>query len=86
MQAGIKGFRKEVAIDLFSKQSINRFAFDVELLYLAQKKGYTIGEIPAIVSEIHLYKSSKVNLVRDSVKMIMNLIQIKYNDISGLYE
>lgn len=86
MQAGIKGFRKDVAINLFEKQSIKRFCFDVELIYLAQKKGYTIGEIPVIVSPTHLGKNSKVNLVIDSLRMLQSLIQIKVNDYLGLYE
>jgi glycosyltransferase involved in cell wall biosynthesis len=86
MQAGIKGFRKDVAINLFEKQAIKRFCFDVELIYLAQKRGYTIGEIPAIVSTNHLGKTSKVNLVIDSLKMLQSLIQIKINDNLGLYE
>jgi dolichyl-phosphate beta-glucosyltransferase len=86
MQAGIKGFRKDVAINLFEKQAIKRFCFDVELIYLAQKRGDTIGEIPVIVSTTHLGKISKVNLVIDSLKMLQSLIQIKINDKLGLYE
>jgi glycosyltransferase involved in cell wall biosynthesis len=86
MQAGIKGFRKDVAINLFKNQTIKRFCFDVELIFLAQKRGYTIGEIPAIVSITHLEKTSKVNLSIDSLKMVQSLIQIKINDNLRLYE
>lgn len=86
MQAGLKGFRKDAAKNLFKKQTIRGFSFDVEIIYLAQKMGYSIGEIPAIVSTTHLSKSSKVNLVVDSLRMLRSLIQIKINDIRGLYE
>lgn len=86
MQAGIKGFRKDVAIDLFEKQTIKRFCFDVELIYLAKKKGYSIGEIPAIVSDIHFHKVSKVNIFIDSLKMLISLIKILNNDKLGRYE
>lgn len=86
VQAGLKGFRRDVAQTLFEKQTIKRFCFDVELIYLAQKMGYSIGEIPAIVSNTHLSKISKVNLFKDSVRMSQSLIQIKINDTLGLYE
>lgn len=86
VQAGLKGFRRDVAQTLFEKQTIKRFCFDVELIYLAQKMGYTIGEIPALVSSTHLSKISKVDLFKDSVRMSQSLIQIKINDTLGLYE
>ena len=86
MQAGIKGFRKSVAKDLFKKQEMTGFSFDVELIYLAKKRGYTIGQIPAIVSDKHLAKASKVDLLTDSLKMFTDLLRIKNNDAKGLYE
>lgn len=86
MQAGIKGFNKHAAKDLFKSQKMPGFAFDVELIYLGKKKGYTIGEIPAIVSKKHLKKDSKVNLFIHSLEMLLNLAQIRYNDTFGKYE
>ncbi len=86
MQAGIKGFHKSVAKDLFRMQEMTGFSFDVELIYLARKRGYTVGQIPAIVSDKHLVKASKVNLFTDSLKMFADLLKIKYNDFKGLYE
>ncbi|HEY9613958.1 glycosyltransferase [Allocoleopsis sp.] len=86
MQAGLKGFKRDIAKNLFEKQTIQRFCFDVELIYLAQKRGYKIGEIPAIVSNTHLAKVSKVNLLIDSIRMLQSLLQIKINDSLGLYE
>ncbi len=86
MQAGLKGFKKNVAQELFKQQTITGFSFDAELLFLAQKKGYTIGEIPARVSEQHLYKISKVNIIKDSLKMFSCLLKIRYNNRAGNYE
>ncbi len=86
MQAGVKGFRREVALELFHRQILSRFSFDAELIYLAHKKGFTIGEIPAIVCDSHLQKASKVNLCTDSIKMLFNLLQIRWADWTGLYE
>ncbi|MBV9386360.1 MAG: glycosyltransferase [Chroococcidiopsidaceae cyanobacterium CP_BM_ER_R8_30] len=86
MQAGIKGFKKDVVKEVFQKQRMTGFSFDVELIFLAQKKGYKIGQIPAIVSKEHLNKASKVNLLIDSIRMLLDLLKIKYNDIMGEYE
>jgi dolichyl-phosphate beta-glucosyltransferase len=78
MQAGLKGFRNHVAQDLIADQTVMRFAFDAELLYLAKQKGYSIGEIPAYVSSTHLRKKSKVSLISDSLKMLISLMMIRY--------
>lgn len=86
MQAGLKGFKKDVAKTLFEKQTIKRFCFDVELLYLAKKMGYSIDEIPVIVSSNHIDKDSKVNLLVDSIIMLKSLIQIRINDSLSVYE
>lgn len=86
MQAGLKGFRKEAAKELFKNQSISGFSFDVELIFISTKKGLQIGEIPARVSEKHIYKVSKVNLVKDSLKMFTCLLKIRYNDLRGRYD
>lgn len=85
MQAGIKGFRKAAAKDLFSHQELFGFSFDVELIYLARKWGYSIGEIPAKVSDAHQRKLSKVNLLQDSIKMLLDLLKIRFNDQLGRY-
>ncbi|MDE2179284.1 MAG: glycosyltransferase family 2 protein [candidate division NC10 bacterium] len=45
-QCGLKAFKTAVALDLFSQQSISGFAFDVELLWRAQRSGYRIAEVP----------------------------------------
>ncbi|MBW4511050.1 MAG: glycosyltransferase [Scytonematopsis contorta HA4267-MV1] len=86
MQAGMKGFKQHVAKDLFQHQQIFGFAFDVELLYIARYKKYTIGEIPAVISSHHLQKKSQVNILNDSFLMLFQLLQIKVYDTIGKYE
>jgi dolichyl-phosphate beta-glucosyltransferase len=86
MQAGLKGFRRPVAVRLFSQIQTTGFAFDVELMYLAQKQGYTIGEIPAYLAPHHVDKPSKVKLFQDSVQMLFELFRIRYNDWTGRYD
>lgn len=84
-QAGLKGFRREVAQTLFAQQTLSRFSFDVELIYLAKKRGYSIGEIPAKVCHRHQKKNSKVNLLQDSIQMLIDLLKIRWNDQLGRY-
>ena len=86
MQAGLKGFRKSTAKKLFAHQTLTGFSFDVELIYLAENWGYSIGEIPAKVSEKHQKKVSKVNLIQDSIKMLLDLLKIRFNDQLGRYQ
>lgn len=86
MQAGLKGFRKSVAKKLFAHQTLTGSAFDVELIYLAENWGYSIGEIPAKVSEKHQKKLSKVHLIQDSIKMLLNLLKIRFNALLGRYQ
>jgi dolichyl-phosphate beta-glucosyltransferase len=45
-QCGFKGFRREVAHDLFPRQRIGSIVFDVELLFLARKRGYRLAVVP----------------------------------------
>jgi len=79
-QAGIKGFRKEAAKNLFQKQKINGFGFDVEIITLANKMSYSISELPVIVSDSHKNMISNVSLIKDSVKMFFNILKIKFQN------
>jgi len=84
-QAGIKGFRKDAAKKLFGLSMINDYAFDAELLYIAKLKGYKIALIPARVSKDHRYKTSTINVIRDSPGMFFSLLKIIFYRISGKY-
>ncbi len=85
-QAGIKGFKKEAAKNLFRRQKIRGFSFDTEIIHIAKKLKYKIGEVPVVVSENHLKKNSKVNPILDSIKMFFGLLKIQINSIRGKYE
>jgi dolichyl-phosphate beta-glucosyltransferase len=45
-QCGFKGFRRDAAHDLFGRQQITSIVFDVELIFLARKRGYRLSVIP----------------------------------------
>jgi dolichyl-phosphate beta-glucosyltransferase len=85
MQAGFKGFRQTAAQELFERQRLTGFSFDLELIFLAKKHGYVISEIPAQISEHHQRKISKVNLTQDAMRMLRDLVQIRFNDWLGRY-
>ena len=82
-QCGFKCFHHSVVQDLFSHQTINGFGFDVEVLYIAQKRGYNIVEVP-----IHWYSQpeSKVHPVKDTLRMFQDIFTVRSNDRNGIYE
>lgn len=83
-QCGFKGFRREVARDLFSRLTLSDFAFDVELLFLARKHGYKVAMVP--VNLRFNAENSKVRLARDSLSMFLDLLRIRWNDAKGRYD
>jgi len=73
-QCGFKLFQKEAAKDLFSLQKIERWGFDMEILYLAKKKIYSIKEIPIIWSDS---PETKVKPF-DFFKTLVELFKIRF--------
>tara|TARA_Y100000590_G_scaffold405666_2_gene494203 strand:- start:127 stop:936 length:810 start_codon:yes stop_codon:yes gene_type:complete len=82
-QCGIKGFRDYVAEDLFSVGRIDRFAFDVELFYVALKRNYDIKRIPV---ELRCNEISSVNILRDGTTMVLDLPKILFNQLFNRYQ
>jgi dolichyl-phosphate beta-glucosyltransferase len=81
-QCGFKLFRGSVAQDLFSRMRMRGFSFDVELLMMAQRRGYRIAEVP--VNWTH-QPGSKVNLALDSMLMLRDLFIIRGRYFRGEY-
>lgn len=82
-QCGFKCFRAQVAEDVFRYQRLTGWSFDVEVLYIAQRKGYQIREVP-----IHWYfkADTKISILKDSWKMFLDLLTIRLNASRGLYD
>jgi len=82
-QCGFKCFRGDVAEDIFQYQTLNGWAFDVEVLKVARLHGWRIKEIP-----VHWYyfPGSKVNIIRDSIHMLIELLTILRNARRGDYD
>jgi glycosyltransferase involved in cell wall biosynthesis len=82
-QCGFKAFRREESLPVFAMQSIERFGFDPEILFIAKKIGLRLLEVPVIWNDV---EGSKVNYLTDSPKMFLDLFKIRLNDIKGLYD
>jgi dolichyl-phosphate beta-glucosyltransferase len=82
-QCGFKLFRGPIAHDLFSRMRMAGFSFDVEVLLMAQRRGYRIAEVP--INWVH-QPGSKVRVVRDSIRMAADLVAIRTNCLRGEYD
>ncbi|MDP6548781.1 MAG: glycosyltransferase family 2 protein [Dehalococcoidia bacterium] len=81
-QCGFKCFRGEIVPDLFQRQTMDGFAFDVEVLFLARKAGLTMREIAV---DWYYREFSKVRPVRDSLYMTLDLLKIRWRYLKGRY-
>jgi len=73
-QCGFKMFRRDIIRPLWENTKLQGFGFDLEVLFLAQKMGYKIKEVA--VNWNHM-ENSKVNLIKDSCRMLINIFQIR---------
>jgi len=93
-QCGFKAFKSEVAKDLFSRLLIFKEvkktkgwkvgAFDVELLFIAQKRGYQIAEAVVNWEDKDLVKKKKY--FKESKEMLTEILRVKLNDLRGKYD
>ncbi|MSO20334.1 MAG: glycosyltransferase family 2 protein [Acidobacteria bacterium] len=81
-QCGFKLFRRAAARAIFSRQQIIGFGFDPEVLFLARKLGLRAIEVP--VRWAH-NEGSKVRVLRDGIRMVVDLLRIRGNDLTGKY-
>ena len=73
-QCGFKAFRQKVVHPLFSSQQTDGFAFDVEILLLAQKQGRKMADLPV---EWRNSEASKVHIVHDSLQMLRDITRLR---------
>ncbi|MGI8734755.1 MAG: dolichyl-phosphate beta-glucosyltransferase [Pyrinomonadaceae bacterium] len=82
-QCGFKAFRMDVCRPLIEGATIDRFGFDVELIYLAYRAGFRLREVP--VRWDH-NEGSKVNVFSDSFKMLNEVGVIRQQARRGVYD
>ncbi len=82
-QAGFKCFRRGAARELFPLQTINGWGFDVEILFVAQRRGMQIVEVP-----INWYYAdrSQVRPIQDTYNMLREVLKVRLNAWQGRYE
>jgi len=78
-QCGFKCFQRSAALELFQSMKLCRFSFDVEILFIAKHRGFKVKEVP-----VRWYNSpdSKVKIIRDSSKMLWDILKIRFNSFS----
>jgi glycosyltransferase involved in cell wall biosynthesis len=91
-QCGFKCFSRAAAFDIFPRLQVRTgeetvkgpmvTGFDVEVLYLARKLGYRIAEVGI---DWYYAPGSKVNPVRDTLRMLSDLVKVRINDSRGVY-
>lgn len=81
-QCGFKGFRRSAMLPLLPKLRIDRYSFDVEILFVARLAGLDLREIPVIWIN---NEDTRVDPVRDATRMFVDLLRIRYYHISGRY-
>jgi len=82
-QCGFKCFRAEVAETLFRQQTLMGWSFDIEMLYLARRRGYRLVEVPI---QWYYDAESKVNAIRDAFRMVGDIFRIHLNALRGRYD
>ncbi len=82
-QCGFKAFTRKAAQNIFSRQMIDRWGFDPEILFLAEKFGYKVAEVP--VEWAHDNRS-KINPVTDGFKMFVEMLRVRWADVTGKYD
>ncbi len=82
-QCGFKVFSREAAMDIFLLLTIERFAFDAEIIYIASERKYRIKELPITLQNP---ASSSVRIIKDSWNMFLDLIRIRINSFKGVYD
>ena len=81
-QCGFKVFTRRAMLDIFPYLTVERFAFDSEVIFLAKKRRYGIKELPITLQNPTV---SSIRIYSDSVNMFMDLLRIRRNNIMGRY-
>jgi dolichyl-phosphate beta-glucosyltransferase len=81
-QCGFKAFTRAAAQTIFQLQTIERWGFDPEILFIALKRGYRIQEVP--VSWAH-DERTRMSYLKDGIKMLQEIAIVRWNALLGRY-
>ena len=82
-QCGFKAFRREAAQVIFRLQTIERWGFDPEILFIARKLKYSVREVPVTWGHD---ERSRMSYLKDGMKMLEEMAMIRGNSIAGRYD
>lgn len=82
-QCGLKGFRSDVGRAMFGLARIDGFAFDIELLAIAERHGFSVSEVPV---SLESSDTSTVNVVRDALRLLVDVARIRRWSARGAYD
>lgn len=82
-QCGFKAFTRRAVQTIFTRQRVERWGFDPELLFLADKFEFRTAEVPVEWAHDH---RSKISPLRDGMKMMVEMLAVRWNDMRGLYK
>lgn len=95
-QCGFKAFQTIVAkkifpmLQFFKKEETVKgwkvTSFDVELLFIAEKLGFKVKEVPVEWRDRDVAKGKKKSYLKESKEMLMQILRVKLNDLRGLYD
>lgn len=81
-QCGFKAFRREAGREIFSRQTIMRWGFDPEILFVALRMGYTVKEVAVTWGHD---ERSRMSYLRDGMTMLEEIARIRWNSFTGVY-
>ncbi len=81
-QCGFKAFTRDAAQTVFQLQTIERWGFDPEILFIALKRGYRIEEVP--VSWAH-DERTRISYLKDGMRMLQDIAIVRWNALLGRY-
>ena len=81
-QCGFKAFRRQAAQLVFGLQRIERWGFDPEILFIAITRGLRVAEVSVTWGHD---ERSRISYLRDGMQMLLELVFIRYNAITGRY-
>jgi dolichyl-phosphate beta-glucosyltransferase len=81
-QCGFKAFTRAAAQTIFQLETIERWGFDPEILFIARKRGYKVVEVP--VSWAH-DERTRISYLKDGIRMLQDIAIVRWNALLGRY-
>ena len=81
-QCGFKLLKRDLFVPIFKAARVDRFSYDVEILYLARRRGIRVAEIPVIWRNS---PQSRVSMIGDPLQMLLDVVKIVLRDRTGGY-